>query len=52
MQDKLEGNNECLKPVGTGNLQLMKEVQVHCRSNRSREAQELIQLLQDPHFRV
>ncbi|GAB6022920.1 hypothetical protein CHUAL_007012 [Chamberlinius hualienensis] len=39
-------------PVGTGNLQLMKEIQVKCRTNRNRDAQELAILLQDPHFRV
>lgn len=52
MQDRLEENDGSFKPVGTGNLQLMKEVQHHCRLKKSKDAQEIVQLLQDPHLRA
>lgn len=41
-----------MQPVGTGNIDLVGEVVKKCEVTRSRDAQELANILKNPHFKV
>jgi hypothetical protein len=40
------------QPVGTGNIDLVGEVVEKCEVTRSQDAQELANILKNPHFKV
>uniref|UniRef100_T1JKI1 MAGUK p55 subfamily member 6 n=1 Tax=Strigamia maritima TaxID=126957 RepID=T1JKI1_STRMM len=52
VQDSLEGKNGSLEPVGTGNVDLVKEIASTCRKSRNRDATELSRLLQNAHVKA
>lgn len=52
VQDRLEDRVSSAQPVGTGNIDLVGEVVKKCEVNRSRDAQELANILNNPHFKA
>ncbi|KAJ4431424.1 hypothetical protein ANN_20021 [Periplaneta americana] len=52
VQDRLEDSVSSAQPVGTGNIDLAGEVVRKCEVTRNRDAQELANILKNPHFKV
>ncbi|CAN7941887.1 unnamed protein product, partial [Ixodes hexagonus] len=50
VQDHLEEKTRSLKPVSTNNVELLRDVCKSCRRVNGRDAQELANILSDPHF--
>jgi hypothetical protein len=52
VQDRLEDRLSSAQPVGTGNIDLASDVIKKCEITRSKDAQELANILKTPHFKV
>lgn len=52
VQDRLEDRVSSAQPVGTGNTDIAGEVVKKCEVARSKDAQELANILKNPHFKV
>lgn len=52
VQDRLEDRLSSAQPVGTGNSDLAGDVIKKCEITRSKDAQELANILKNPHFKV
>ncbi|KFM80756.1 MAGUK p55 subfamily member 6, partial [Stegodyphus mimosarum] len=50
VQDQLEDSSESVQPVSIGNSKLLKEVRKICCGVSSKESQELVKILNDPHL--